>query len=241
MHKSKELVERIKKYESKPILLENFFSSEDLDEFIFWFQESLKHKNFNTTRMEDASTQDNDTTSIPEGDIKNKVIAKLSEKVSPWINKDGQRNLEFEIAFHANKKAYGIHTDSGYDPEEIIYKQGIIPLVIKPEAATTHTVLLDQKCYHSSSFPCVSEDEQAQQYIEHLNFSNVIADEEFKKYWHDSELRRKQMFGFSICHPFEWKLGNTIIWDRAHIHCSSDFQATGAQYKLGLMWISRIL
>jgi len=240
MIKSQQLIEDIKKYESEPIYLENFFSKNDIDTILNWYELSSDDENLNTYRLEDKNKHNNDKTNIPQNEIKLNVVNFLKQKINPIINKNNNLNISYDIAFHANKKAYGIHTDSGYDQNEFIYKQGIIPLIIRPTKATTHTILLEQKCYHSSSFPCVVDDSLTQKNIENLNFEKKIPKDIYNLYWKNNDLRKKQMEGFSICYPFEWKVGDTVIWDRSHIHCSSDFEATGVEFKLGLMWISRI-
>ncbi len=241
MIKSAELIEKIKSYEGPVIKLNDFFSTQEIQTMTQWSEQCFSNKSVTSTRLQDATATDNDLTGHPVGELKKQICDFLNKKFSPLINKNNDLNIEFDVAFHANKKPYGIHTDSGYDSEELIYKQGIIPLINKPDDKKTHTVILKQKCYHSSSFPNIKEDLKAQKFVELLDFSTSLSPETYKKYWKCCPDREKQMRGFTIEHPFEWKIKDTVIWDRSHIHCSSDFEATGVNFKLGLMWISRII
>lgn len=240
MIKSAELISKIKEFESPIIKLEQFFNDNEINLMLNWYEQCLSKNHEITTRLDDYQAKNNDITAHPAGDLKNEICSFLNEKLQPIINKSSKLNIEIDCAFHANKKPYGIHTDSGYDPNEFIYKQGIIPLVNKPLSKKTHTVILKQKCYHSSSFPNISADKVSQEMVEGLDFNHKINDCTYKKYWKNTDERKKQMFGFTIDYPFEWQVGNTVVWDRSHIHCSSDFEATGVEFKLGLMWISRI-
>jgi len=240
MVKSNELIKKIKSYESPVVPLINFFVSDEIKQMIHWSEICFANEEGVSTRLQSDKANNNDITGHPSEPLKSEISAFLKNKFSKIINKDNKLNIEFDVAFHANKKPYGIHTDSGYDPNELIYKQGIIPLINKPINKKTHTVILRQKCYHSSSFPNIKEDLKAQKHVEHLDFESPMSPEVYKTYWEECPERSLQMQGFTIDYPFEWNINDTVIWDRSHIHCSSDFEATGVNFKLGLMWISRI-
>jgi len=240
MIKSLQHIKQIKSYESELLLLRNFFSDQEIKTMINWSEQCFANDSSTSTRLQDNEATNNDLTGHPSGELKLTICNFLKETFTPYINKQNHLDIEFDVAFHANKKPYGIHTDSGYDLEEFIYKQGIIPLINKPIDKKTHTVILNQKCYHSSSFPNIKQDLEAQKYVEGLDFNHKIEPEIYNQYWKQTPERQQQMQGFSIAHPFEWNIKDTVIWDRAHIHCSSDFEATGVNFKLGLMWISRI-
>ena len=177
----------------------------------------------------------------PEALLQEEMETFFVKKIAPLIPHSDQYKLVFQFAFHGNFSGYGIHTDAGYDPEEIIYQQGIIPLKINPEGSSVHTVIMNQQCYHSSSFPCVSEDLSLQEHVDGLDFENCETKSQFSKYWEGSLFRKKQINGFSIQFPFQWKLGDSVIWNRSYIHCSSDFSVSETYYKEGLMWISKLI
>ncbi len=239
--KSKELIKKIRSYESKTKPLPQFFSKAEIKKMLVWSEACFRNQGDTSFRLQDLKVKDNDRTGSPSGSLKSEICHFLSQKMDPVINSKGDLKLEYSVAFHGNKKAYGIHTDSGYDPEELIYKQGIIPLVNEPEDKNTHTIILNQKCYHSSSFPNISKDKKAQKDVFDLDFKTEICPTTYAKYWKNTKIRKEQMKGFSVDYPFEWKVGDTVVWDRSRIHCSSDFEATGIKFKLGLMWISKIL
>ncbi|MEO0336418.1 MAG: hypothetical protein AAF202_08485, partial [Pseudomonadota bacterium] len=173
----------------------------------------------------------------PQGEVKEQIEQLLRNKLQ------GELSEPYGLAFtfHRNYFPYGTHTDSGYDPEEWIYKQGIIPLEVDPVDTKVFTIIFEQKAYHSVSYPGKVETIRALRpeelaMIEGLT-DKTLSDEELTDYFQgkqDSERFR----GFQVALPFEWKLGNMALWDRSHLHCSSDFECHGVNGKLGLMWIS---
>jgi len=156
----------------------------------------------------------------------------LSDIIRPVLKNELTLPYDIDFAFHQNKFPYGVHTDSGYDPNEMIYKQGIIPLEIHPVLNDVYTIIFEQKVYHSYG---ISLDKIAdiRNELWYQLPKNVSSTEHIP-------LDQKYFEYLSPALSFQWKIGDMAIWDRAHLHCSSEFQLTGIKEKLGLMWITKI-
>ena len=239
MEKTPEQIRKIQGEELGIQPLRNFFSETEMQQMDQWCQRCYEYPKDSSAHLFDGSA--NDWTRHPEETLHSEIEGFFRKKIEPLINPDQRLNLSFRFAFHGNQKPYGIHTDSGYDPNEVIFQQGIIPLDYQPSHSDVHTVILQQKCYHSSAFPKLSSDKELQKHVHGITFNHPQMQEDFSKYWQDTEFRRQQLNGFSIAYPFLWRRGDTVIWSRSHVHGSSDFEVSGTTFKKGLMWISRLL
>tara|TARA_Y100000590_G_scaffold466313_1_gene641253 strand:+ start:2116 stop:2859 length:744 start_codon:yes stop_codon:yes gene_type:complete len=239
--KSESLIKKIQSWESPPKNLENIFSETDLENLKKIADQCYQTPEWCQEKLIQKTGEPLGKMAHPKNEMKLSVESIVKKALNPWL--DGTYEMEF--TFHKNYFPYGIHTDSGYDPDEKIYKQGIIPLEVYPKNKPVYTVIFEQKSYHSVGFP------RDPKVIENLTQKEkeVLIDfcpgvyspskMELRKYWDESALN--WLNGFKIALPFEWKRGSMALWDRAHLHCSSDFEGHGIEGKLGLMWISRRL
>ena len=241
--KSPDLIAKLQKFESEPEVLKGIFDNSDLDQIRKIQVEAYGDKERCAEKLIQTNKTDEPLGKMahPNEDLKDQ----LEKIIRPKLEGVLIENFEMDFSFHRNFFPYGIHTDSGYDSEELIYKQGIIPLEVFPKDGEVYTVVFDQKCYHSISYPrdmetieslTTEELGQIQEFDRTKNSS-----EDFASYWEAGEHGHKNFKGLSLALPFRWKLGDMAIWDRAHLHCSSDFSVHNIEGKLGLMWISRRL
>ncbi len=123
--------------------------------------------------------------------------------------------------FHESFEPLPIHVDSGFKEEDIIYKQVITPL-----SPIGDTVFFKKKWYgRSTSFTVDPEElkfkpkpDQNDRSCEHLG------DKEFDKELHKKYLVHidiNNLKGMEIEYIYEWKVGESLIVDRSHIHCAS--------------------
>ncbi len=235
--KSKEIISKIISYETKPLTLKNVFNEQELNQIRNVRDDAYKDQSRCAEKLLSDHSEPLGKMAHPNSELQSKLEKIIRPKLATHLTE----NYEMSFSFHRNLFPYGIHTDSGYDQDELIYKQGIIPLDVYPSSADVYTVVFDQKCYHSISYPknlttieTLSEDERSQIH----NWSDQFDKAELSKYW-ESEDDFENFRGLSISLPFKWILGDMAIWDRAHLHCSSDFSVTNVDGKSGLMWISR--
>ena len=133
--------------------------------------------------------------------------------------------------FHESFSPLPIHVDSGFHAEDIIYKQVITPLT-----PIGDTIFFKKRWYgRSTTFTNNPEDlkfkpksDQNDRSNEHLG--NKEFDKEFyKKYL--THLDIDNLKGMEIEYVYSWKVGESLIVDRSHVHCAS---SRIKQVKLGL-------
>ncbi len=218
---------KIQKHETRPFVLNHCFSSQTIREIISIQKECfLDKKRCHQKLFKDKAPQGITAHPSPEHH------KSLSDIIRPILSDELKVPYEIEFAFHQNKFPYGVHTDSGYDPDEYIYKQGIIPLEISPAKNDVFTIIFEQKVYHSFgiSLDQISKIKDQKWY--------KAAEKDFSS--KDIPLDQKYFDYLTPALNFKWRVGDMAIWDRAHLHCSSEFELTGIQEKLGLMWITKI-
>ena len=128
---------------------------------------------------------------------------------------------DFYGLFHESFSPLTLHVDSGFDEKAVIYKQVVTPL-----SPVGDTVVFKNRWYgKSTSFTIDPEElkfkpkhEQNDRSCEHLGH------EEFDKKIHQKYLTHidiNNLKGLKVEMVYQWKVGETLIMDRSHIHSSS--------------------
>lgn len=133
--------------------------------------------------------------------------------------------------FHESFSPLPIHVDSGFSEEDVIYKQVITPL-----SPIGETIFFKKRWYgRSTSFTVDSEElkfkpesDQNDRSCEHLG-EKQFDKEMHKKYLNHIDINNLK--GMEIECIYSWKVGESLIVDRSHIHCSS---SNIKEKKLGL-------
>ncbi len=123
--------------------------------------------------------------------------------------------------FHESFSPLSLHVDSGFDEKAIIYKQVITPL-----SPIGDTVFFKKRWYgKSTSFtvdkndldfkPKPGQNDRSSDHIGQKDFDREL----HKKYL--SHIDIKNLKGLEIEMVYNWKLGETLIVDRTHLHCAS--------------------
>ena len=124
--------------------------------------------------------------------------------------------------YHESFNPLSLHVDSGFKPEDIIYKQALTPFT------SGETVLFKTKWYgRSTSFTIDSEElkfkpkaDQNERSDKHIVAGGKSFDKNIhKKYL--SHINIESLRGMEVEMIYEWKVGETFIMDRSYIHCSS--------------------
>ena len=123
--------------------------------------------------------------------------------------------------FHESFAPLPLHVDSGFDEDAIIYKQVITPLIEPGD-----TIFFKKRWYgRSTSFTIDPEELKFKPKSDQNDRSNQhIGDKEFDKEMHKKYLTHidiNNLRGMEIEFVYEWKVGETLIVDRSHIHCAS--------------------
>jgi len=123
--------------------------------------------------------------------------------------------------FHESFDPLPIHVDSGFNEDDIIYKQVITPL-----APVGDTIFFKKRWYGRST--TFSNDPEELKFVPkegQNDRSNAhLGEKEFDRGLHKKHLSHidiNNLKGMEIEFIYEWKLGETLIVDRTHIHCAS--------------------
>ena len=146
-------------------------------------------------------------------------------------NLKSDNNEDFFGLFHESFSPLKLHADSGFEAKDIIFKQVVIPL-----SSIGETVVFKNRWYGKSASFTVDEDElkfrpkpgQNERSSEHLGMGK------FDKEIHQKYLTHidiNNLNGLKVELVYKWKVGETLIMDRSHIHCSS---SNIVNQKLGL-------
>jgi len=124
--------------------------------------------------------------------------------------------------YHESFNPLSLHVDSGFKPEDIIYKQALTPFT------SGETVVFKTKWYErSTSFTIDSEELKFKPKADQNERSNkhiVVDGKSFDKNIHKkylSHINLENLRGMEVEMIYEWKVGETFIMDRSYIHCSS--------------------
>ena len=123
--------------------------------------------------------------------------------------------------FHESFAPLPIHADTGFNEEDIIYKQVITPLT-----PIGDTIFFKKRWYGKSTTFTINPDDlkfkpkfgQNDRSCEHLS------DGEFNKEFHQKHLTHidiNNLKGLEVEFIYNWKVGETLIVDRSYIHCAS--------------------
>ena len=140
-------------------------------------------------------------------------------------NLKDENNEDILGLFQESYNPIGLHVDAGFNLNEIIFKQTLIPLTSKGS-----TVIFKNKFYGNSTNFTIDENElkikdlkygQNQRSSEHLKLfeKKPFNEEDHRKYLKHEKI--ENLLGLEIDVVYEWELGSMLIFDRTRLHCSS--------------------
>jgi hypothetical protein len=210
-------LDKIKSYESPPRIVNIFSKKEikmmqqlytDLPERVFNKKQNVKKKAWIQNYNKELDKIYFDKLKDVLGDFKMDTLK-------------SETGEDFYGLFHESFSPLTLHVDSGFIEKDIIYKQVVTPL-----SSFGDTVVFKNKWYgRSTSFTNDPEElkfkpkpEQNDRSCEHLG------EGEFDKEIHQKYLAHidiNNLKGLKIELIYNWKIGETLIMDRSHIHCAS--------------------
>ena len=220
-------LDKIKSHESPPRIV-NIFSKKEL-ELIKQLYQDLPEKVFNKKQniRKKAWIQNF-----------NKELDKIYiSKIQDVLGEFKMDSLKSEIGedfyglFHESFSPLPLHVDSGFNKEDVIYKQVVTPL-----SSFGDTVIFKNRWYgKSTSFTIDQEElkfkpkpEQNERSSRHLGESDFDKDIHQKYLTH---IDINNLKGLKIDFIYKWKIGETLIVDRSPLHSSS---SNIGKKKLGL-------
>jgi len=132
-----------------------------------------------------------------------------------------EKGEEFYGLFHESFSPLKLHVDSGFNEKDIIFKQVVTPL-----SPIGDTVIFKNRWYgESTSFTIDEEELKFKPGSGQNHRSNKhLGKKEFDRETHAKYLTHidiGNLKGLEIEMIYEWKVGETLIMDRSHIHSAS--------------------
>jgi len=215
-------IEEIKKTESSPKIIKNMFSKQEIQSFLKLYEDlpiTVHNKKQNVIKKRWLQGY-------------NLNLEKLFyERVKREIGEFKMDNLQDDNGkdiFGLIQESYapiGLHVDGGFNVENKIYKQTLIPL-----SSVGSTVIFKNRFYDGSTSFTQDPEElnkkdlkygQNKRSSEHLKlYGNKPFDKEIhKKYLKHEKI--ENLKGLEVDMIYEWEMGSMLIFDRTSIHCSS--------------------
>ena len=216
MHK---FIEKIKQFESRPFIVNDFLREEEV---------KLFQKLYNDLPIEINNTRQKIVKKKWADQFNKELQLNYTQKLKKFIgsyemdNPDTKDGLKSLGLFQESQMPVTLHVDTGFDFEKIIYKQTLLPL-----SGIGETIIFKNRFYGcSTTFSIDPKELSAKGYnkrsSEHLN---IYGNKHFDKKIHNDYLAHEDinnLKGLEVELIFKWKIGDLLVFDRSHLHCSSN-------------------
>ena len=219
MHKK---IDEIKKSESKPKILKNIFGKDEINKLINLYNElpiTVHNKKQNVIKKRWLIEHGKELEEIFYNRLKNEIGDFKYDNL-----KDDNENDILGL-FQESYNPIGLHIDGGFNFDDLIYKQSLIPLT-----PLGSTVIFKNRFYGQSTNFTTDQGElekkklkygQNKRSNEHIGmFGKKPFDEQlYKKYLNHEKI--ENLIGLEVELIYEWEVGSMLIFDRSNLHCSS--------------------
>ena len=219
MHKQ---IEEIKKIEGRPRVIKNIFNKEEINNFIDLYNElpiTVHNKKQNVIKKRWLIEYGEEMEKLFNKRLKNEIG---DFKYDNLKTDNGNNILGL---FQESYNPIGLHIDGGFNFDDLIYKQSLIPLT-----PVGSTVIFKNRFYGQSTNFTIDKKElelrklnygQNTRSSDHIGmFGNNPFDEKIhKKYLNHEKI--ENLIGLEIDLVYEWEVGSMLIFDRTNLHCSS--------------------
>ena len=218
-------LEKIKSFESPPRVIRDFIDTKEISQFLRLYNElpvtvnNLKQKVIKKRWLDGFGKE-------LEILFKERLESAIGNfKMDNFITEDKKECFGL---FQESYNPIKLHVDAGFNLNDFIYKQTLLPLSSHGE-----TVIFKNRFYGIST----SFTKDAKELVEnnsenykkgkndrsdkHLKiFSGKSFDRDnYEKYLKHEDV--ENLKGLEVEYIYEWKLGDLFIFDRTHLHCSS--------------------
>ena len=219
MHKQ---IEQIKKNESSPKVIKNIFDKEEINKFKNLYNElpvTVHNKKQNVIKKRWLIDYGKELEKLFYQKVKNEIG---DFKYDNLKTEDGKDILGL---FQESYNPIGLHIDGGFNFQDLIYKQTLIPLT-----PVGSTVIFKNKFYGQSTNFTTDQNELA---IKNLKYGQnkrssdhigLYGDKPFDLQMHEKYLNHEKienLVGLEIELIYQWEVGSMLIFDRTNLHCSS--------------------
>ena len=219
MHKN---IEKIKNLEGSPKVIKNLFSKNEIEKFLDLYKNlptTVHNKKQNVIKKRWLKNFNEELEYLYYEKVKNEIGDFKMD------NLKDDNNQDILGLFQESYNPIGLHVDAGFNLDEIIFKQTLIPLSSKGS-----TVIFKNKFYGNSTNFTIDENELS---IKNLNYGqnlrssehlNMYEKKPFNQDHHKKYLQHEKidnLSGLEIDLVYEWEVGSMLIFDRTRLHCSS--------------------
>ena len=219
MHKQLEI---IKKNESSPKILKNIFTKQEIEKFTSLYKKlpvTVHNKKQNVIKKRWLIEYGKDLEKLYYSKLKNEIGDFRYDNLK---TDDGKDILGL---FQESYNPIGLHIDGGFNLDDIIYKQTLIPLT-----PVGSTVIFKNRYYgQSTNFTTDKKELEIKnlkygQNIRSSEHIGMFGNKSFDKTLHKKYLTHEKidnLVGLEIELVYEWEVGSMLIFDRTNLHCSS--------------------
>ncbi len=215
-------INEIKKLEGSPKVIKNLFDKNEIQKFFDLYKKlptTVHNKKQNVIKKRWLKNYSDELEKLFYDKVKNEIGDFRMD------NLKDEKNEDILGLFQESYNPIGLHVDAGFNLDEIIFKQTLIPLTSKGS-----TVIFKNKFYGNSTNFTTDENELK---IKDLKYGQNIRSSEhlemynkkpFDKNAHKKYLSHEKienLAGLEIDLIYEWEIGSMLIFDRSRLHCSS--------------------
>ena len=215
-------INEIKKLEGSPKVIKNLFDKNEIQKFFDLYKKlptTVHNKKQNVIKKRWLKNYSDELEKLFFDKVKNEIGDFRMD------NLKDEKNEDILGLFQESYNPIGLHVDAGFNLDEIIFKQTLIPLTSKGS-----TVIFKNKFYGNSTNFTIDENElkikdlkygQNIRSSEHLEMYNKkpFDKDAHKKYLSHEKI--ENLAGLEIDLIYEWEIGSILIFDRSRLHCSS--------------------
>ena len=219
MHKN---INKIKNLEGSPKVIKKLFSRSEIENFLDLYKKlptTIHNKKQNVIKKRWLKNFNEELEHLYYEKVKNEIGDFKMDNLKDDNDED------ILGLFQESYNPIGLHVDAGFNLDEIIFKQTLIPLSSKGS-----TVIFKNKFYGNSTNFTIDENELS---IKNLNYGqnlrssehlNMYEKKPFNQDHHKKYLQHEKienLSGLEIDLVYEWEMGSMLIFDRTRLHCSS--------------------
>ena len=219
MHRN---IDKIKNLESPPQVIKNLFDKSEIEKFFNLYKKlptTVHNKKQNVIKKRWLKNYNEELENLFYNKVKNEIGDFKMD------NLKDEKNEDILGLFQESYNPIGLHVDAGFNLDEIIFKQTLIPLTSKGS-----TVIFKNKFYGNSTNFTIDKDELKVKDLKYgQNFRSSDHIDMYNKKPFDKEIHEKylkhekieNLAGLEVDLVYEWELGSMLIFDRTRLHCSS--------------------
>ena len=215
-------IEKIKSNEGNPKVLRKIFNNQEIEKFMKLYSElpiTVHNKKQNVIKKRWLSDYGKEMEELFYKRLKNEIGEFRYDNLK---SDDGKDILGL---FQESYNPIGLHIDGGFDLNDLIFKQSLVPLT-----PVGSTIIFKNRYYGQSTNFTIEKKElerknlkygQNKRSSEHIG---MYGDKPFDEKIHRKFLTHEKienLIGLEVELIYEWEVGSMLIFDRTNLHCSS--------------------